>query len=234
MVYDLNRIFDDPNKGREVAVPDGVNFKSIILHKAVVGGDPKDPEDRKNYPGCLLVNVPKLKVHQIALFTNAIKNLGIGLYPMQSSRSGSCQWDYSNPPDVVPGMKGLIPHETWVGDIDPQTGFPPRDSEGHFILKKTGGISATMIDIIQAVRNQGISMVHIVDAIEAINLDHQGMLPGLKEPEGLVFAGLDPVALDLLCARYLFSNVPLKEAMAVNLDDGHEGKFPQRVPCSLP
>ena len=34
MVYDLNRIFDDPSKGREVAVPDGVNFKSITLHKA--------------------------------------------------------------------------------------------------------------------------------------------------------------------------------------------------------
>ena len=230
LVYDLNRIFDRPDKGRELAVPDGVNFKSIILHKAVVGGDPKDPEDRKNYPGCILINVPKLKVHAITLFTNAIKNLGIGLYPMQSSRSGSCKWDYSCPPDVVPGMKGLIPHEPWVGEIDPQTGFPPRDVEGRFILKKTGGISATMVDIIQAVRNQGISMVHIVDAIEAINLDHQGMLPGQKEPEGLVFAGLDPVALDLLCARYLFSNVPLKEAMAVNLDDGFGGKFPQRVP----
>ena len=230
MVYDLNRIFDDPGKGREVAVPDGVNYKSIILHKAVVGGDPRDPEDFKKYPGCILVNVPKLKVHAIAMFTNVIKNLGIGLYPMQSSRSGSCQWDYSCPPDVVPGMKGLIPHEPWVGDIDPQTGFPPRDAEGHFLLKKTGGIQATMIDIIQAVRSQGIVMVHVVDAVEAVNLDHQGMLPGQKEPEGLIVAGLDPVATDLFCARYLFSNVPLKEALSVNLDDGHGGKFPQRVP----
>ena len=73
-------------------------------------------------------------------------------------------------------------------------------------------------------------MIHVVDAIEAINLDHQGMLPGLKEPEGLVFAGIDPVAADLLCARYLFSNVPLQEALAAGLEDGHGGKFPQRVP----
>ena len=45
MVYDLNRICDDPRKGREVEVPDGVNFRSITLHKAVLGGAPADPED---------------------------------------------------------------------------------------------------------------------------------------------------------------------------------------------
>lgn len=230
MVYDLNRVFDDPGKGREVPVPDGINFRSLTLHKAVIGGDPQDPENRKMYPGCILVNVPKLKVHAIALFTNVIKNLGIGLYPMQSCRSGPCQWDYSSPHDAVPGMKSLIPHETWVGETNPETGFPARDPKGHFILKKTGGLAATMIDIIQAVHHQGISMIHVVDAVEAINLDHQGMLPGRKEPEGLVFAGLDPVATDLLCARYMFSNVPLREALATGLEDGHGGKFPQRVP----
>ena len=136
MVYDLNRVFDDPGKAREVPVPAGVNFKSITLHKAVVGGDPQDPDDLTMYPGCILINVPKLKVHAIALFTNVIKNLGIGLYPMQSCQTGPCQWDYSSPHDTVPGMKGLIPHETWVGEMDPATGFPARDHEGRFILKK--------------------------------------------------------------------------------------------------
>src|SRR5512139_1198578 len=53
MVYDLNRIFDDPSKGRDVDVPDGVNFKSITLHKVVVAGDKQDPEDSKAYPGCI-------------------------------------------------------------------------------------------------------------------------------------------------------------------------------------
>jgi hypothetical protein len=230
MVYDLNRIFDDPGKGREVPVPYGINFRSIMLHKAVVGGNPDDPDDLKLYPGSILVNVPKLKVHAIALFTNVIKNLGIGLYPMQSCRKGQCQWDYSGPHDSIPGMKSLIPHETWVGEADPQTGFPARNPDGHFILKKTGGLAATMIDIIQAVRHQGIYMINVVDAIEAINLDHQGMLFGLKEPEGLIFTGLDPVATDLLCARYMFSNVSLQEALAAGLEDGCGGKFPQRVP----
>ena len=97
-------------------------------------------------------------------------------------------------------------------------------------LKKSGGITATMIDIIQAVKEQDIFMLHIVDAIEGINLDHQGIGIGLKEAEGMVFAGLDPVATDLLSARYMFCNVPLKEAMASGMEDGNGGCFPQAVP----
>jgi hypothetical protein len=230
MVYDLNRIFDDPDKGRDVPVPDGINFKSITLHKAVVGGVLEDDKDRKAYPGCILVNLPKLKVYNVTLLTNVIKNLGIGLYPMEAAEAGECRWDYSVPHTAVPGIKGGIPHQVWVPRTDPKTGFPERDREGRYIVEKTGGITATMIDIIQAVRSQGTYMVHIVDAIEAINLDHTGQLPGTREPEGLVFAGLDPVATDLLCARYLFSNVPLKEALQTGLDDGSGGRFPQQVP----
>ncbi len=81
MVYDLNKIQDEPSKGRTLAVPDGANFQEITLHKAIVGGDPREPDDRRDYPGCVLVNVPKLKIHFQDLITNAIKNLGIGLYP---------------------------------------------------------------------------------------------------------------------------------------------------------
>ncbi len=230
MVYDLNRIFDNPSKGRDVDVPDGVNFKSITLHKVVVGGDRRDPQDLEAYPGCILVNVPKLKVHAIALFTNVIKNLGIGLYPMQVVKEGQHQWDYSVPHNPVPGMKGGLPHQVWVSKIDQKTGLPARDKTGHYMVTKTGGITATMIDMIQAVRSSGIYMIHIVDAIEAINQDHQGVLPGTKEPEGMVFAGLDPVATDLLCARHMFSNVPLKEALGVELVDRSGGRFPQQVP----
>ncbi|MCP4226843.1 MAG: DUF362 domain-containing protein, partial [Actinomycetia bacterium] len=75
MLYDLNRLDDDPTKGRDLEVPDGINFDSIVLHKAVVGGDPNDAEDMKAYPGCILVNVPKLKVHNVTLLTSVIKNL---------------------------------------------------------------------------------------------------------------------------------------------------------------
>ena len=230
MVYDLNRIFDDPSKGRDVDVPDGVNFRSITLHKVVVGGDRQDPEDLEAYPGCILVNVPKFKVHAITLFTNVIKNLGIGLYPMQAAKDGQDKWDYSVPHNPIPGMKGALPHQVWVPEIDPKTGFPARDNAGNGIVRKTGGITATMIDMIQAVRSLDIYMIHIVDAIEGINQDHQGLLPGTKEPEGMVFAGLDPVATDLLCARYMFSNIPFKEALGVELVDKAGGCFPQQVP----
>ena len=231
MVYDLNRIFDDPGKGREVQVPDGVNYKSITLHKAIVGGDPQDPEDRAAYPGCVLVNVPKLKVHNIAILTNVIKNLGIGLYPMQYASAGGTQWDYSVPHDLTPGMKGGIPHQVWDPAMDMETGLPKRDGRGDYVLRKTGGLTATMIDIIQAVRNADIFMLHVVDGIEATNIDHTGLLGGdRKEPEGMAFAGLDPVATDLLSARYMFTNIPLQEALAQGLEDGNGGRFSQKVP----
>jgi hypothetical protein len=57
MVYDLNRLGDDMSRGRAVPVPDGVNFTSIYLHKAIVGGEPADADDRRAHPGCILVNV---------------------------------------------------------------------------------------------------------------------------------------------------------------------------------
>lgn len=233
MVYDLNRLFDDYGKGREIPVKDGVNYKSVTLHKAIVGGDPDDPDDRKAYPGCILVNVPKFKVHAIAILTNVIKNLGIGLYPMQFSKSGDYAWDYSTPHTRIPGIKAGIPHQVWVSEIDHNTGVPKQDQNGSYIVKKTGGLTATMIDIIRAVIDQDIFMIHVVDGIEGINLDHQGIGIGKKCSEGIVFAGLDPVATDLLSARYMFSNVPLKDAIAAGIDDGSGGHFPQIVPTAV-
>jgi Domain of unknown function (DUF362) len=233
MVYDLNRICDDPGKGREIPVSGGINYQSIVLHKAVVGGDPDDPEDMKAYPGCVLVNVPKFKVHAITLFTNVIKNLGIGLYPMQYASTGGCEWDYSIPHTSMPGMKSGIPHQVWVPELDLETAAPKRDSDGNYIVKKTGGITATMVDINRAVLDQGIFMVHVTDGIETINLDHTGSGFETVHPEGMVFAGLDPVATDLLSARYMFSNVPLAEALEAQVDDGAGGCFPQAVPLPV-
>ncbi len=233
MVYDLNRIYDDPRKGREVSVPGGVNFKSITLHKVIVGGDPSSPDDLKANPGCILVNVPKLKVHAMTLFTNIIKNLGIGLYPMQSIKAGSDEWDYAVPHRTVPGIKGSIPHQVWHADMDHKTGFPKTDPDGRPIIAKTGGLTGTMMDIVKAVADQDIFMIHISDAIEAINIDHQGIGMGVKEKEGMVFAGLDMVATDLLCGRFMFSNVDLKTSVEAGLDDGHGGRFPQRVPVPV-
>ncbi|MFW9822718.1 MAG: DUF362 domain-containing protein [Candidatus Thorarchaeota archaeon] len=228
MVYDLNRIYDDPSKGKECAVPDGINYKSIGLHKVIVGGDPNDPEDMKAYPGCVLINVPKFKIHIITLLTNVIKNLGIGLYPMQYSREGNYKWEYAVPHDTtMVGMKMGIPHQVWVPKLD-ENYLPIRDNEGIYKINKTGGIDATMIDIIKAVMNQRILMFHVVDGIEAINIEHGGR--GLRLEEGMVFAGLDPVATDLLSARYMFSNVSVKEALEVILEGGTAEGFPQKVP----
>jgi len=236
LVYDLNRIVDEASKGRDIKVQDAANFPSITLHKAIVGGDPSNKEDRKAYPGCILVNVPKMKVHQITLLTNVIKNLGIGLYPMQAAEEGGAagfRWKYSVPYHPIPGLKGGIPHSVWEAQTDPDTGIPKRDHAGNYMLKKTAGISGTMIDIIKAVMSQDIFMIHVVDAVEAINLDHTGTLPGTREAEGLAFAGLDPVATDLLCARYMFSNVPLDAALQSGLQDGNGGCFPQGVPVAV-
>ena len=228
-VIDLNRI-ESAAKGREVPVPGGINFETITLHKDIIGGDPADKEDRKAYPGCILVNVSKLKVHTNALFTNVIKNLGIGLYPMQFSKGGDCCWEYASPHQPVPGIKGGIPHDVWVAEMDMETCIPVVDESGKPKLSKTGGLTATMVDIVKAVQNQDVFMIHVVDAIVATNLEHGGSYLAKREPEGMIFAGLDPVATDLLCARYMFSNVPLQEALGVPIDDGAGGRFPQAIP----
>jgi hypothetical protein len=231
MVYDLNRICDDQSKGREIPVPDAENFKSLILHKVIIGGDPSIPGDRDLYPGSILINLPKLKIHAQALFTNAIKNLGIGLYPMEVSRSNDCVWEYGTPPRMkIPGMKGAIPHQVWIPELDPVTSIPIKNPDGTYRVTKTGGLTGTMLDIIDAVSHQDIFMMHIVDAVEAINRDHTGIGLGVKESEGLAVAGLDPVATDLFCARYIFSNVGLKASEDAGVEDGAGGRFPQAVP----
>ncbi|MFH2129679.1 MAG: DUF362 domain-containing protein, partial [bacterium] len=228
MVYDLNRLSDDPDKGRDIIVPEGVNFKSILIHKAVVGGDPADPEDRRRYPGSVVINLPRLKVHSQALLTNAIKNLGIGLFPMQASRQHNCHWEYAIPHIPVPSFKARVPHQRWVAEIDPVTLAPLRDADGNYRVTETGGLTASMIDINMALRNENISWLHVVDGIEAINVDHQGIAGSTRIPEGLIVAGADPVAVDNCCARYLFSNLGLAASDALQMKD----RFPRRVPVA--
>jgi hypothetical protein len=227
MIYDLNRVSDVKGKGRAVPVPDGVNFTEITLHKAVVGGDPNDPEDLRDYPGCFLINVPRLKIHSTDLLTNALKSLGLGLYPMEAAENDDIEnprWRYSFPFERIPGMKTEVPHSIWELKLDEETSLPVRDEDGCYIPVRTGGMMASQADVIKATENQGVSMLHVTDAILATNLSHVGS--GAKIPEGLIAASLDPVALDLACARYCYKMVPLEEAR--ELDAGTE--FIQRVP----
>jgi hypothetical protein len=232
MVYDLNRIEDDGSNGRDVPVAHGINFKSVTLHKAVVGGDPGNPEDLKAWPGCVLVNVPRLKIHNLDLLTCATKNLGVGLYPMVAKvggHQGGSRWKYAGPHKPVPSVKSGIPHTVWVPEIDEDTGMPRQGKDGELLLEKTGGLSATIADAVEAVKDQDILMFHVVDAIEPTNLFHTGPL-GAPVPEGYAFAARDPVALDLLCARYLFTTVPMAEAKAIQNEKNLSTSFLQRVP----
>ena len=232
MVYDLNKIADDGSMGRDVPVSHGVNFQTITLHKAIIGGDPNDPQDRKDYPGCVLINIPKLKVHDIALLTNAIKNLGIGLYPMEVNTSNEpekVRWKYASPHKSSPGMKSGIPHGIWVAELDEDTLMPRRGKDGQYLVTKTGGMSATMADIIEAVKDQDIFMLHVVDAIETTNSSN-GMNGARKVSEGYIFASTNPVALDVLCARYLFTTVPVVEARKIQKEHNLLTDFLQKVP----
>jgi hypothetical protein len=232
MVYDLNRLYDVAAKQRTVPVPEGVNYKEITLHKVIVGGDRDNPQDMKDYPGCILINVPRLKIHAIDLLTNAVKNLGIGLYPMEvaSEDPKDRKWKYAFPYDLIPGMKTEIPHQVWFPSMDEKTGLPVRNSKGEYAVTKTGGISGTQADVVSAVLNQGIFMLHIVDGIQAVNVSHLGDGTGTKVAEGLALASLNPVALDLLCARYCFKTIPMAEAKKLKAEHGLTTDFLQKVP----
>ena len=232
MVYDLNRIADDGSNGRDVPVAHGINFKSVTLHKAVIGGEPGNPEDLKDWPGCVLINVPRLKIHNLDLLTCATKNLGVGLYPMVAKigdRQGETRWKYAGPNKLVPGVKSGIPHTVWIPEVDEDTGMLRQGKDGEVLLQKTGGLSATIADVVEAVKDQDILMFHVADAIEPTNLFHTGSMV-TPVPEGYAFAARDPVALDLLCARYLFTTIPMAEAKAIQNEKNLPTSFLQRVP----
>jgi len=232
LVYDINKIDDDRSNGREVPVDGGINFPAITLHKVFVGGEPDNEQDCKDWPGCVLVNVPKLKVHDVELITNAIKNLGVGLYPMEANGStepGKIKWLYAAPDRPIPTLKVRIPHNRWTSESDPETAMPLRDRDGNIVFHRTGGMEASMADVIEAVRGQGIMMLHVVDAIETMNIFHSS--PGYERiPEGFILAGTDPVALDVLSARYLFSMLPVNEARKVRKDYNLSSDTIQKVP----
>ena len=220
LVYDINRISDDLSDGRDAPVKDGINFKSITLHKAVIGGDPADLRDRKDWPGCVLINLCKMKIHQLELVTCALKNIGVGLFPMEVRVGhGDRRWKYALPDTEMPSFKLRIPHRVWDMQTDDTTGMPVPDGNGGYAMTKTGGMEATVADAMQAVIGQDIMMIHVVDGIEATNLTHAGN-GGAVVPEGLVFASTDAVAVDELAARYMFNNVPMQDTGRVCSENG--------------
>lgn len=234
MIYDLNKL-EDPSRGRTVSVPGGENYSKITLHKVIIGGDPQNVDDLKDYPGCVLVNVPKLKIHAQDLITNAIKNLGIGLYPTRcpsSTGRGNNSWEYAMPLSANPSFKGKLPHMPWVVEIDEDTNLPKRDKNGAYLTKKTAGMPGTQADVIQAVQGQGVFMLHVSDSINMINLNHNPEGIAVRIPEGYIWSSLDCVALDLLCARYCFKTVPMSEGMKLKKENGWITEFVHHVPMA--
>ncbi|MGD1120273.1 MAG: DUF362 domain-containing protein [Dehalococcoidales bacterium] len=232
MLYDLNRPDDD--NSRDVPVAGGVNNQSITIHKAIVGGDPANPQDMKDWPGCVLINLPILKIHVLELLTCALKNIGMGIYAMQANSSrepGKYKWKYTIPDVRIPFGKLKLPHGRWSLQTDEDTFKPLRDSTGEFIWRRTGGMEATIADGMQAVKGQNILMLHVAEAIECTNIYHSGMT-GVIVPEGFVFASNDPVALDNLGARYLFNMVPLSETAGIQKKYGLKSDIIQKIPSA--
>jgi hypothetical protein len=103
-MYDLNQVGLQNERVREVSVPGGENYSSIVLHKAVVGGD-------ADHPGCVLISVPKCKIHTYNPLTNCVKNIGMGGWPMFAGEDNdptTSDWLYSYPNLPVPGLKGRV------------------------------------------------------------------------------------------------------------------------------
>jgi hypothetical protein len=217
-IYNLNNAeaHTTDARGRVITFSHGAQYNRITVHKAIIG----DPDDPANYPGCVLVNVPKLKVHNITATTNAIKNLGIGLWPMESGVDAdphTPDFKYSLPSSVsYPGC-AFAPFGSFKGGV-----YHSRQSHGiqyncdgavepsSIPDKYNDGIKGTMVDIDCAVigRHGWVPYtLHVCDAITVTNVSHTGAANGYSKNEGLILASEDPVALDLFGARYMYKNV---------------------------
>ncbi|MBW1861282.1 MAG: DUF362 domain-containing protein [Deltaproteobacteria bacterium] len=201
MIYDLNNAewFD---RGRRVDVPDGGdNHKEgIVIHKAIVG----DPDDLGNYPGCILINASKLKVHSATIFTCAIKNLGMGGWPMSAGHDSNVKttdWLYSYPPASPPGLKAVYHDKWYVVEVNDE-GMPLKITD-----KPNMGLDGTMVDMNLAIKGQVPYVLHVVSAVNVIDIEQFGT-GSVARQEGLILASTNPIALDMLCARYMFKNVP--------------------------
>jgi hypothetical protein len=163
-------------------------------------------------------------MHAQDLITNAIKNLGIGLYPTQK---------YDFPHTVYPNLKGKLPHSPWVLEMNPDTHLPVIDKNGNYSATKTAGFSGTQSDVIKAVQNQNVFLLHITDTINMINISHDPNERSVSIPEGYVFASLDCVALDFFCARYCFKTLSMLQALKLKVQYNWPTEFVRHVPVPI-
>ena len=126
-------------------------------------------------------------------------------------------------------MKATLPHARWELEYDADTLEPVLDENGRPKYRRTGGIEAWMSDMLRVLQESGVPIIHVADAIMCTNLAH--CYPGsVSLPEGLVLAGLDPVAVDTLAARYLFSTVPMEKAESIRVENSLTSDVIQKTP----
>jgi hypothetical protein len=120
----------------------------------------------------------------------------------------------------------------WVVEMDDETNLPVKDENGEYIATKTAGMSGTQADVIRAVQSRNVFMVHVVDAIDTLNISHNPDGKSIRVPEGYIWSSLDCVAVDLLCARYCFKTVPMVEALKLKEENGWTTEFVHHVPVA--
>jgi len=107
-----------------------------------------------------------------------------------------------------------------------------KDESGAYAATKTAGMPGTQADVIRAVQGQGVFMLHVSDAIDMINLNHNAEGIAVRIPEGYIWASLDCVALDHLCSRYCFKTVPMAEGLRLKEENGWTTEFVHHVPVA--
>lgn len=110
--------------------------------------------------------------------------------------------------------------------------MPYKNKDGKYAMERTDGFSGTQSDVISAVQSQNVFMLHVVDAINVLNLSHTDSSIAVKIPEGYIWMSLDCVALDLFSARYCFKTVPMVHAIQLKSKYNWPTEFVQNVPVA--
>ncbi len=74
--------------------------------------------------------------------------------------------------------------------------------------------------------------MHISDSINVSNISHNPDGMSVRIPEGYIWASLDCVALDLLCARYCFKTVTMEEGLRLKEKNCWITEFVHHVPLA--
>jgi uncharacterized protein (DUF362 family) len=177
---------------REIAAASGVRLRSPVSYYCTRKQVPR-PFAHPTYnitryavdPGTLLINVPKLKTHNLAITTLCLKNL-MGLVDVYERHFCAQAWREI---PVPPGNRGVYarPKSEWM------------DADLHVAWQK--GLARRLVDLAQVVT----PALNLVEGV--VGRDGTGFQRGRNYPLGLVIAGINMVAVDTI-ASYLMGFDP--------------------------